>query len=543
MKLALNREKIPFLACFLAGMLYATAFPMTFAPAFPLGSIIAVAILFYYFSFINEKKERVSLRHDFLLLILFSLGYNLLGYYWIPETLREFGRIFFPFNYLLGTVFSLVILPHYLLFILLVKILYNHREKFSYLFNSTSTRNLSLALALTLLELWTPQQFPAHLAHPFLHMAPYLGLAPILGSPIFSFMGYLAAFFLMTLVHDRKLEPFFPVVFIPFIIINIAMPLPKNSSDRGKVTHRVRLVQANVPNNMKINSERGTGNSLSEILERYFKLSARPGDKPIDLVIWPETAYAPTLNTTLLKQGNYPLPRVFQKIIEYTNAEIFFGGYAHSSFGEQGLSYFETQYNTTFLISEVGHLKDYYYKMKLIPFGETLPFGPLNKFLSRVIDNVSYFASGDRYTLFKTRKETPFITAICYEILFTNLIRNYLGRVTEAPHFLINLTNDSWYGDTAEPYQHLFLSKWRALEFVLPIIRMTNTGITSIIYPDGSESERINLFEERSLDIDFTTYNRRPQFYERWGVIPTLIIGTFLILAAFLIAKRRKITS
>ena len=76
-----------------------------------------------------------------------------------------------------------------------------------------------------------------------------------------------------------------------------------------------------------------------------------------------------------------------------------------------------------------------------------------------------------------------FIGIICYEILFSQYLRTYLNRQSRPPHFIVNLSNDSWYGDSAEPYQHRFLAHWRALEFNLPIIRMTNTGISSVLLP------------------------------------------------------------
>src|SRR5690606_21675085 len=92
------------------------------------------------------------------------------------------------------------------------------------------------------------------------------------------------------------------------------------------------------------------------------------------------------------------------------------------------------------------------------------------------------------------------------------------------PDFLLNLTNDSWYGDTAEPYQHLFLAKWRAIEFGIPMVRSTNTGITSVVYPDGSESERTGIYEETSLEISLPHSKSAPTPYQRFGILIMWVI-------------------
>ena len=126
---------------------------------------------------------------------------------------------------------------------------------------------------------------------------------------------------------------------------------------------------------------------------------------------------------------------------------------------------------------------------------------------------------------------------ICYEILFSSFVRDYLNAVAEPPYFMINLTNDSWYGDTAEPYQHLFLAKWRSLEFGLPILRMTNTGITSVLYPDGSESQRLLPFTKGNLDIKLVMQPRSPTLYQRVGIAGIILISFVLFGISFIFRR------
>jgi apolipoprotein N-acyltransferase len=279
---------------------------------------------------------------------------------------------------------------------------------------------------------------------------------------------------------------------------------------------------------LKLDSESGKKHSVSSVVKRHFDLSVREPKEGIDLIIWPETSYPLLLSAEKMRKDKRFIPSAIKNVIRETGADVFFGGYDRAKGKTQGT--FKSEYNSAFLISSSGEFVNSYHKHKLIPFGEGLPFGPLNQFLSRYINNISFFAKGDTFPLFETKNDSSFISAICYEILFSSFIRNYLNGLNKQPQFLINLTNDSWYGDTLEPYQHLFLSHWRAIEFDIPIIRMTNTGISSILYPDGREDKRTNLFKKVSKDYTFIYKSKRvPTFFQKWGLMPLCLLSIILI--------------
>ena len=321
------------------------------------------------------------------------------------------------------------------------------------------------------------------------------------------------------------------------VILNFTGIAPINSKLIAKLN--LRIVQPNIGNFIKIDSERGSVNSLKSVFDSYYELSTKPNLIPIDLVIWPETSFPSLLVSDVLKaKPDLKIPELLSQIIDKTHSDLFIGGYDLKP--STNYSDYQSQYNAAFLFSQDKKLKDVYRKMKLIPFGEGLPFGPLNHFLSKYITNVSFFAEGDNYTLFETKNGVPFSSAICYEILFPHFIRNLISNKEKSPQFLINLTNDSWYGNTAEPHQHLFLAKWRSLEFNLPIVRATNTGITTIINRDASESIRINYNEKTSFDLPLEIFERSPTLFERLGVFMILILAA-LFFGAEVLAKKFKI--
>lgn len=526
---------------FIGGLLYPLGFPFwEDFQLFPFGLFgvfcLLVGLPLSYGAPSPIIATRKTLKRILISILLFSLGYCLLGYYWIPYTLNEFGNIPAPFNTLLGTAFSLIIVPHYLLFGLILFFWRKLNIKKSSLAGGVSTRNLIYAALLVLLEKAVPQQFPAHIGHVWLQLKPLLGLTPLFGAAIYSFLSYWLILFFVGWIKTGKRDLYGLIFSTLLLVPGFFLPLTQNKGQKPIET-QLRLVQANIGNFMKLDSENGGLNSMREIYRRYFELSSQPSERKIDLIVWPETAYPQLLNSAMMRISDAFVPSVVRKTVKETGTHVFFGGYDKS--GNDNTYYFETEYNTAFYINPKGEIEDLYHKMILIPFGESLPFGPLNPLFAKVLNNLAFFAKGTSYTLFKVPNGATFISAICYEILFSSFIRKYLNNVPNKPHFLVNLTNDSWYGKTSEPYQHKFLAHWRALEFQIPIVRMTNTGITSILYPDGYESKRIGLFKKDILDINLKTPSKPERtLYQRLGYLGLILLILIFYFGAWQFEKR-----
>ena len=225
-------------------------------------------------------------------------------------------------------------------------------------------------------------------------------------------------------------------------------------------------------------------------------------------------------------------------------AGFIFGGY-DQGFLTQSSNDAKSEYNTAFFYQDEKLAT--YYKIKLIPFGETLPFGSWNSSLASYFPGVSLFAQGSHYksfTLYKQQHPLHFITPICYELLDTFFIRNFLNSQQHID-FIANLTNDSWYGDTAEPWQHLFLTRWRALEFRRPIIRSTNTGITTLIDEQGKVTNYLAVQDRNFLDIILHLHSHPITFYQQYGnillyLLILAIIVIYFVKPAFIKSWRRR---
>lgn len=508
---------LPLLLSFIAGSLYALTYPATWMPGwFPL-LFISVPL------FLWLLERAATMKQTLLVILFYNLGLNVVGFYWVPHTLREFGQLPWIVSIILGLLFSFILQPHWWLFSLW--------KKFRPDFNWRSEKGVLLtALLMTLMERYFPQQFPTYAGSPWLHLAPYLGTVPFLGVVTLSFMTFWVSLEMVTQFEMKKLryQPF--IVLAVFLVINAALPLSKETGDKNL---KVRIVQANVGNFLKVASERGDQNSFESINNDYFNLSTTENGFKPDLIVWPETAFSSSFYSTTTQ-----IPQIFSDITAKTGAEMLIGGYVQDA-NKDMFDIIESVFNASVLIGD-NKIKSSYHKNILIPFGETLPFGPFNKQIVSIVPAVSLFARGEGTPVMETRAGHRFVTPICYEILETNYMRGLLNQHGNN-QFIVNHTNDSWYGDTAEPYQHLFLSKWRAVEFQLPIVRSTNTGVTSVIFPDGSESRRLEIGDKAILDVSVPLGNGQATFYQNWGVWP--LIGLFAVLIAVTILRERSTSS
>lgn len=489
----------------LAGALYALCYPSEFGNGwFPL---LFISLPFFLWRLEESGSVKLMILHVFI----YNLGFNISGYYWIPHTLREFGQLPYIVSLILGGLFSFILQPHWWVYIIWKK----YRPAFQW---KSETGVLVTAVVMTILERFFPQQFPSFVGGPWLHLAPYIGLAPYFGVVLFSFVTYWICLEAYTQLETKKLRPQVWITFFLFVVLNAVMPLKDRYTDK---TLPVRIVQANVGNFLKVQSEKGDANSFQSIRQRYENLSITNNGFSPKLIVWPETAYP---NTFYGEQTE--LEDIFHTITKETGSEILIGGY-DQDMTKNSFDFIESVFNSSILIRD-QKVASTYHKNILIPFGETLPFGPFNRQIVSIVPAVSLFARGTGTPVMETRDQNRFVTPICYEILESNYMRSLLNQHGKN-QFIVNHTNDSWYGKTAEPYQHLFLSKWRAVEFNLAIVRSTNTGITSVIYPDSSESKRLEIYEEGVLDVNVPLGNGDATIYQTWGMIPTLLLIALLM--------------
>lgn len=229
---------------------------------------------------------------------------------------------------------------------------------------------------------------------------------------------------------------------------------------------KVSVIQGNIPQKIKWDPE-----YRDFIMDRYRRItrSAIAEDRP-DLVIWPETSLPGYMEEKDLRAAISDLARS-EKVHLLTGA-------LHG----EGLNAF----NSACLISDKGEVTGRYDKIHLVPLGEFVPFeDKLSWIRSCVNKPMGDFMRGRDYTVFSFKTESGsynFSCLVCYEDIFPELSRRFVAR---GARFLVNVTNDAWFGKTSAPYQHMQGSILRAVENHVPVLRAANTGVSCIIDPNG----------------------------------------------------------
>jgi apolipoprotein N-acyltransferase len=190
-------------------------------------------------------------------------------------------------------------------------------------------------------------------------------------------------------------------------------------------------------------------------------------------------------------------------------------------------------YNSIYLIDHDGGVLSVYDKLHLVPFGEFLPFQDLMEKLGFVqLTKVQGgFISGTRRRALEIPGAPRALPLICYEVIFPGHIA---GR-DDRPGWIVNLTNDGWFGISTGPYQHLQQARLRAIEEGLPVVRAANTGVSAVIDPVGRIVARLGLGVEGVLDAGLPVA-LPPTVYARVGDIPA---ATIVIVALVVVIGRR----
>lgn len=240
---------------------------------------------------------------------------------------------------------------------------------------------------------------------------------------------------------------------------------------------RAAVIQGNIPQEGKWDRE----NKLA-ILETHEKLSrfVSYDDQP-DLIIWPEAAYPGYFNLDLERDRVLRLSKELKIPILLGSPHI-----------ELLVKDREVAYNSAYLVNPKSLEEDRYDKVRLVPFGEYVPwrkfFGPLGIERFAYSLGVSDFERGRDVKVFSLPKTRNFSVLICFEDTFPYLARR---AVNKGAQFLIVITNDAWFGKSAAPYQHLQASVFRAIENGVPVIQAANTGVSAFIDPSGKVIDRI----------------------------------------------------
>ena len=425
---------------------------------------------------------------------LMGLAAHLIGFHWLTYTISAFGGFPYAVSVFIFVLYAALQGIQMALFALLVRTL------------GFGPVGIFPALFWLPLEFLYPLLFPWYLANSQVSFLWFIQSADLVGpyGAGFVLMWCNAAIYLAaTAGKSVRATAWSPLAYAALAVIVCLVygyqRLEVVSEDMaGARKLPVGVVQGNVDIDMKWNPTLAQRN-----LDQHRNLTAELAEVP--LVIWPESAMEITVPEEL-----QVLPIELMPQLKAERATFIFG--AKSIRGRPGRPDIKA-FNTAFFTDASGRILARYHKQVLLAFGEYLPFA---KILSRLpaMPFADGFTPGAGPVVFHLARGVRLGPLICYEDLMPDLARKFVS-VTRA-NLLVNLTNDAWYGKSVGPWQHLRLAQSRAIETRRSLLRVTNTGVTSLVNAKGEVVKTLPMFTPATLQTEVDILSEET-FYVRFG--------------------------
>jgi apolipoprotein N-acyltransferase len=510
MKLPLSRWHLPILSGLLIGTSY-IPFP-------PWASLFCFVPLWLFW------QRQTRLMPVVIGGFITSFVFTLIGFNWVTHLMHEFAQLEWPFAIMAMLVFALV--AH--LYVPLAGVLWFLGQR---RFQWPERLSLGLmALLTTLCEAHSLTLFDWNFGYswygtgvPVYHWAEMIGFSGLSAATLLCNLPLLYAYRQRKLASGKKL---LALVVMGFLSLNAGGLWLEYRLPEPDAKLRAVLVQGNIGNAEKMAAELGQGYQ-DAILEAYITLTEQAlADDPkgdVDFVLWPETAF-PALMGEDLRDSRYTLR--LRQFLGERQVPLVTGSYGMDL--KSGLLT-----NSLFVLDRQGRIvPPHYSKTILLAFGEYIPGENLLPQIREWLPPIGQFSRGPGPTVLLAFNGYKMGPQICYESLFPGFSRS-LAQL--GAQFIVNTTNDSWYGTWQEPYQHMIMTLARGVEFRRPVLRATNTGISTVSLASGAILQRSPLQVSWSgvYEVPYLT-DPPPTVYQTWfWLVPSLLWTTLLLLLVF----------
>ncbi len=403
------------------------------------------------------------------------------GFYWLDHTIVVFGNL--P-QYVAIPIFMLYSFAFSLKFPAILMVLRWVKKHIKL------SRVITFPIVIAIADFLIYELFPWYFGNSQFHNYYFSQIAEITGVPGITYLIALINIVLYEVIialKDRKQFPVKPVVTCVIVIsavylfgyIRIGQVLEEEKKSNPI---NVSVIQPNTP----MGQYRETKEIYKTIEDLSFKAIRDTSTKigKLDLIVWPESG-APF---SYRGQSSSSFKDLINKLAKDHKLYLFFGNYDFEMVNSK-----QKNYNSAGLITPDLKQFKQYHKIFLLPFGEYMPLGDFFPSLYKITPHLSSgFTIGTRILNYDIGKAI-LAPQICYEIIVPSFTRKFIQK---GANVIVNITNDIWFGQTKASKQHLVLASFRAIENRVPIIRSTNSGISTYINPIGqlsSEETKLNV--------------------------------------------------
>ena len=424
-----------------------------------------------YFALIPMLLAITYSKRGFLTAWLFGTAYFIMNIHWVVNAVSEFGNAPLLVGWVVAVLFSALLGLFW--------------GVFGWLYIKKRGANLLLACVIVALEVAKSTIFTGfpmlNLSHTQYSFLPTIQIAEITGafgvSLIISYMNVSLA----SAVTDKNRQS---VIFaIIFTLASLIYGYTVQNRDYAGSNLKVRVIQPAYSQ-----AEKWIPEKKYDHMAVVNGLLRQPQTEKLDMILLPETVYPAFLNESF---AGYQMLDIAGE-----HTPVIAGGMRFTEKDEK-----RSYRNSVFLFDKNN--VSLYDKLHLVPFGEYFPlktlFKPIDFYFFQGAED---FTPGSEPTVFVADKFTA-APMICYESMYSHLVRD---QVMLGADIITVVTNDSWFGDTTGPYQHLAADVMRAVEFRKPLLRAAQSGISACIDPSGKINGIIPLGVKDSLDCNVTTH-------------------------------------
>ena len=465
------------------------------------------------YEMINNSYYRKRLIHVFLIGLSFGFGYFFFGLYWINISfLHEFDKYF------------LLILPSLIIIPIILSLFYGLIAVFLYFFcprNITSVFFSSIVFTSVemIRSILTGFQW-SQIGHALIPIEHIIQICSLFGELSLTTIGIILFTFpaMFMLERNNSYKKTSLLVFILIFVSIFTFSFYREGNYKNSSTDiEINILQPNITQKDKWDPdllEMNINKLVDQSIEMAKTTSANnPGQR---YFIWPETAIPVFVDEN---------PSITHKITKYFKEDdyLMIGSMRREKTSMDAYEFF----NSFFIINNENKIIGTYDKNQLVPFGEYLP---LLKFFEKLkfIDLSALTGNFSRgFTGLTTLDYNIYIpdVLICYEAIFSNRLYEEINET----NWLLNITNDAWFGRSTGPYQHFSMARLRAVERGKPLVRVANTGISGVINSYGE------IISKSSLNVEF--YDKEilpsktlPTFYTKYNYYPLF----FILLMSFI---------
>lgn len=455
------------------------------------------------------QRPRDAWIYGFLLSSMVAWG----GFHWIIYVAQNFGDLPLPLAVGLLLLYCLAAAPAMVVFLLIALRVRTKIEKLAW-----ALRPLFWAALFSGLEyvFHFIKVFPEHLGNTLIAFLPLAQAASLGGVALLSFFPLYFGASLFYLRKDRQ-KAWPSVLASALLILGFWLWGQREIKAQEALPHstlRIGIVQHNLEETEKMaqktNTRTAVEKTISVLLEKTLAIAKSYPD--LDLILWPETSYPlvfPTASGAAKSWASDGYANLVKSAVAEAGVPLLFGGYETAE---------NRDYNAGILLDKFGRATATYRKVVLLIGGEYLPLAETFPVLKELNPQMGDFGRGPgpQPISFVNKKGSYSLGVnICYEAILPTFMR---GFALNGANLFVNLTKDSWFGNTFEPWQHFQLSVLRSIEHRIPMVRATNTGLSGTVSATGKTHLISEPFQEINAAVEVSIPQQPSKtLYTLWG--------------------------